>query len=389
MNIQLKIAFYIFLVYICGIVSANQSFATEINDTNDGIAVISGHGEVLPDKYAVGLYKWVDGYGEIVATDTIVDGKFRLEVPVGEGFTIGSLFVTSSKIATMRHLLYLTPGAEVEIDAVDNYSYTWPVKSNVPEQTKFDQFINNSKELWIEYQKGILEYDKKKYSLNDDQHDQYKQWSDSIRLMISQRDIELLKTLPVETVWLDKAEGLALMSRYNTALSEDVKTLYAKLKDSVKDSPKGRKIYGYLYPGSHIEVGDKFPDTEFFDLDGKPHRFSEFEGKWCLVDFWKTGCAPCLRAIPELRELKEMYGDKLALVSLSLDPESRWHETSKKLPLISNNWNEGKEDYGLFTRLGLNLYPTFLVVAPDGTIKDCWAGYDTGELKQRMSIYLE
>lgn len=389
MNIPLKIAFYIFWVYICGIVSVNQSFAVEVNDTNAGIAVISGHGEVLPDEYAVGLYKWVDGYGETVATDTIVDGKFRLEVPVEEGFTIGSLFITSSKIVTMRHLLYLTPGAKVEIDAVDNYSFTWPVKSSVPEQAIYDKFINNSKELWIKYQKASLEYDKKKYSLNDDQRERYERWSDSIRLTIRQRDVELLKTLPVETVWMNKAVDLALMSRYNKTLSEEMRTLYAELDDSVKNSPKGRKIYDYLYPGSHIAVGDKFPDIELFDLDGKSHCLSEFKGKWCLVDFWKIGCAPCLRALPELRELKEMYGDKLAIVSLSLDSESRWQETSNKLPLISNNWNEGKEDYGLFTRLGLKAYPSYLVVAPDGTIKDLWLGYDTGELKQKMSQFLE
>ena len=86
--------------------------------------------------------------------------------------------------------------------------------------------------------------------------------------------------------------------------------------------------------------------------------------------------------------MKNQYKDNLELVSLSLDKDSDWREISKKLPLMGNNWNEGKEDYGMFTRLGLRAYPTFLIIDPTGMIKDIWMGYSTGSLKQKVNFFL-
>lgn len=211
---------------------------------------------------------------------------------------------------------------------------------------------------------------------------------DSLSRLIKIREQELLKTRPVGMVWIDKAYDIALMSdrlKYDT---EDLKSMYALLDDSIKNSPKGKAIYGYLYPESHVDVGDKFPDTVFHDLDGEPHKVSEFQGKWCLVDFWNSGCAPCIFALPELRELKKKYPDTLELISLSIDSESNWRKASERIPLAGNNWNEGKEGYGMFKRIGTNSYPTFLIVAPDGMIRDIWSGYSQGSLKHKVGFHL-
>lgn len=348
---------------------------------NNDVAVVKGHGKALPEGVRVRLIKWEDGHSDFVATDTIANGQFRLELPVKEGFAICSLIFDYYAFPSMIHKLYLTPGAVVELDAVDNYMYTWPMKSNVPEQAEYELYVDNSKDLWTEYQVADIKYDKSRDRAAFEK-------CDSLKRLIYLRDIELLKTRPVGTTWIDKAKDIAMMSHRLKIYPEDLKSMYANLDDSIKNSPKGRAIYGYLYPGSPIKIGDKFPDTEFHDIDGNKHRFSEFQGKWCLVDFWNSGCSPCLRALPELRELKNTYPDTLELVSLSLDAEHIWRKASEKLPLLGNNWNEGKEDYGIFRRLDTNAYPTFLIVAPDCTIKDLWIGYHTGELKEKMNLYL-
>lgn len=354
--------------------------ATEVTEINNGFAVITGHGEVLPDGVTVKLIRWEEGSGEIVATDTIENGQFRLETPVGEGLTIGSISFDSQAFPPMSHWLYLTPDATVEINAIDRYMFTWPIRSTVPEQAEFDLFIDNSKDLWTEYQTAQMEYYK-----SENLYDTYIQKTDSLRRLIYLRDLELLKTRPVSMVWLDKAIEFA---HYSKITSEDMHVLYANLDDSIKNSPKGRALYGYLYPGSQIGIGDKFPDNEFDDIEAKTHRFSEFLGKWVLVDFWKAGCVPCIQALPELRELKEKYPETLELVSLSLETDNMWRRHSEKLPLIGHNWNEGKGDYGIFRRLRLSAFPTFLLISPDGTIKDIWIGYSAGKLKQKLSLNL-
>ncbi len=353
----------------------------KVIDANNGIAVITGHGAAIPEEDVVRLSKWEDGHGEFVATDTISNGKFRFEIPVEKGLTIFSLLFDHHAFPSMIHKLYLTPGATVDLNAVDNYLYTWPVKSNVPEQAEYEFFINHSKDLWTERQKASIKYDKTR---NRD----VLQAMDSLDRLIEMRNLELLKTRPVGTIWLDKAMAFAKMSDRLKIDTEDLKSMFISLDDSIKNTPIGREIYNHLYSGSPIGIGDKFPDTEFYDLDGKLHKFTEFLGKWCLVDIWNSGCSPCIRAIPELKALKEKYPEKLELISLSIDSENIWRQASQQLHLTGNNWNEGKRDYGIFKRLGTNAYPTFFVVSPDGIIKDIWIGYGTGELKQKVNFIL-
>ncbi len=354
----------------------------KVTDGNKGFAVITGRGAVLPDEYVVTLYKYdEDGAANFVATDSIANGQFRFEIPVEDGLSVYSFMFNYHALPNTNHKLYVTPGAQIEIEAVDNYSFTWPVKSNVPEQAEYELYTNNSKELWRERQRASLDYKKKK-------NKEAKQRHDSICRLIDLRDIDFLKTRPVGKVWLDKATYIAKWSDYQKIDTEDLKSMYASLDDSIKYSEVGRRLHGYLYTGSPIGIGDKFPDTEFYDLDGNVHKFSEFKGKWCLVDFWSSGCGYSILSLPELNELQEKYPDKLELVSLSIDPDNLWRQLSEELHLNGNNWNEGKADYGIYRRLGLDGFPYFLVVAPDETIKDIWIGYSTGSLKRRMGFYL-
>ncbi len=354
----------------------------QVTDANNGTAVITGHGPALPDEYVVSLFKIEDdGLAHIVATDSIANSQFRFEIPVEEGLSVYSFMFNCPALPNTNHKLFVTPGAQIEIEAVDNYSFTWPVKSNVPEQAEYQLYTENSKELWRERQRATLEYKKKRNKEAD-------QKLDSINRLIDLRDIEFLKTRPIGKIWLDKVSQIAKWSDYYKIDTEDLKSMYSALDDSIKNLEIGRRIHGYLYSDSPIGIGDKFPDTEFYDLDGNVHNFSEVKGKWCLVDFWTSGCAPCVWALPELRELKEKYPEDFEVVSLSIDSDEIWRQSSEEFHLTGNNWNEGKGDYGIYRRLGLDGFPYFLVVAPDGTIKDIWLGFSEGSLKRRMGFYL-
>lgn len=63
-----------------------------------------------------------------------------------------------------------------------------------------------------------------------------------------------------------------------------------------------------------MKEGDKMADTELFDLDGKIHHLTDFNGKYILLDFWSSGCGPCIMALPEMKEIQEQY--KSVLLSL-------------------------------------------------------------------------
>ena len=85
--------------------------------------------------------------------------------------------------------------------------------------------------------------------------------------------------------------------------------------------------------------GDRFVDGEFADIGGGTRTISSFLGKYVLLDFWAHWCGPCLRSIPELKAIREEFGDRLDVVSLSEDPAERWKQASAEHGIVWANLN--------------------------------------------------
>lgn len=49
-------------------------------------------------------------------------------------------------------------------------------------------------------------------------------------------------------------------------------------------------------------------DIAFSDADGDAHHLSDYHGKYILVNFWATWCAPCRKEMPSLDALQEVLG---------------------------------------------------------------------------------
>jgi len=69
-------------------------------------------------------------------------------------------------------------------------------------------------------------------------------------------------------------------------------------------------------------VGQQVPDMNLESADGKDIPLKSFQGKPVLLDFWATGCAPCVESLPSLEKLyRETTGPGLALLSIDQDEE--------------------------------------------------------------------
>ena len=59
-------------------------------------------------------------------------------------------------------------------------------------------------------------------------------------------------------------------------------------------------------------------EETFTHADGGEFRLSDFEGKYVLVNFWATWCAPCRKEMPMLSELQtEFGGDSFEVVTIA------------------------------------------------------------------------
>src|SRR5262245_11942734 len=55
------------------------------------------------------------------------------------------------------------------------------------------------------------------------------------------------------------------------------------------------------------------------DSYGHPISISNYRGKWVVINYWATWCAPCIQEIPELNKLIEHYKDKVMVLGVTVD----------------------------------------------------------------------
>ena len=72
-----------------------------------------------------------------------------------------------------------------------------------------------------------------------------------------------------------------------------------------------------------------------------------------MMDFWSYGCGACKMAIPELKEVAEMYKDSVAVISMSLDNDKMWREATDVYGVTGNNLNERKGRSGLAAKFDI------------------------------------
>lgn len=124
-----------------------------------------------------------------------------------------------------------------------------------------------------------------------------------------------------------------------------------------------------LFRINHATAGGTLPPATGRRLDGVEEDLEHLAGKVVLIDFWATWCAPCIRALPTLRELHaELPPAQFALLAVSVDAE---RETVANFqqdePMPWANWHVG-DDSDLARAWEVRAFPTYILVDGDGTI---------------------
>jgi len=57
-------------------------------------------------------------------------------------------------------------------------------------------------------------------------------------------------------------------------------------------------------------------DFSFYDMQGVTHKFSDYKGKWILVNYWATYCPPCRAEIPDIEEFYRKNKSKFVVLGM-------------------------------------------------------------------------
>ncbi|WP_397299457.1 TlpA family protein disulfide reductase [Nonlabens ulvanivorans] len=96
----------------------------------------------------------------------------------------------------------------------------------------------------------------------------------------------------------------------------------------------------------------------------------ETEGKFILVDFWATWCAPCKRAMPDLNEFQTEFKDDLVVIGIS--DESKEKVLRQRNPKIEY-YSALDSQQRMKTALEVKAIPHAILIDPDGIV--VWEGY--------------
>ena len=310
-----------------------------------------------------------------------------------------SLIVADDDFPLLSRTIYVKPGTQVKVKGSGNHIMTWNVESKVLEQMAYDELqaipeYEPYQDIALLRTKVIDELyridrktEKERFAEVYSRYKAINEQDDSIMNIITAKQIVIMKHTKPSEPWLNELFGFARMSNAypDYAYTEDAKALYQSLPEEMKQTKQGLEIYANLYPPKQAMNGDDFPDADFYDLDGNLHHIADYKGKYILLDFWSSGCGPCIKAFPEMKEVYEKYGDKLAIISMSVDTESRWRKASEKHDITWSNWNEMKGEGGLYTNYRIRGIPYYVLINPEGKIEKQIKGYSEDSFKTMFS----
>lgn len=178
---------------------------------------------------------------------------------------------------------------------------------------------------------------------------------------------------------------------------DTVEAFYKLIPEDMRSYDFARKLNNMILASDmpELKVGSKYIDFDAFDPENNNYKLSELLDRHVLIEFGSSACGPCIMAIPEMRDIHNQYGDKIRILSFSMDSrEKSWRDGIKRMKEMKGEmpwlhlW-DGEGDYGLVNaQYKVEGLPTFYLISPEGDIVEKWMGYKEGLVKEKLEEFV-
>lgn len=199
--------------------------------------------------------------------------------------------------------------------------------------------------------------------------------------VLKEREIRFIKRYPSSII---SSNVIEYRSRF--ASSSEINNLLALITPDLRETPEMLKVKDYAQRLAKTENGAIAPAFTLPNDKGKQISLSSFKGKYLLLDFWASWCAPCRASFPLIAELYGKYkSNKFDILGISLDrSESAWRKalSEEKVP-----WSMVIDQKGdVAHKYAVSTIPHLVLVNPDGKIMGT---YDRAEINEELEKILK
>ncbi len=132
----------------------------------------------------------------------------------------------------------------------------------------------------------------------------------------------------------------AVLMQYDYDLQEDweeYEKRFLALTPEVHASPAGQILRRMMDRIRSTRPGGKAPAFDLPSLEGGRVKLSDLKGKYVILDFWGSWCAPCREVSPQLKEFYQEIKDNENIVMIGI---ACWEQHP-------DNWRRAVEEDGL------------------------------------------
>lgn len=188
----------------------------------------------------------------------------------------------------------------------------------------------------------------------------------------------------VRSAYLTNLLGLVLKKNYLNDFTRqlpEVKPMITRPEDIAMLAELEASHKALADENANIAAGTQMPDMLFRDVDKNESRLADYRGRYVILDFWYTGCAPCKAEMPYFDKLaREFDGSDVTFISLSVDTgdelypawEKMMREKDPTSKVVSVNLPDGFNS-PLLQQLNIHGVPRIMLIDREGRIVESHA----------------